>query len=334
MEKTIISFPQLGIEDITLDPVAIRIGGLEIRWYGILILLGLLTAVFFGTRKMKKFNHTIDDVLDLLIVTVPSALVGCRLYYCAFNWGYYSKNPLKIITGITEGGLAFYGGLIGAVLAGLIVMKVKKMNIPAILDLYITQFPIAQAIGRWGNFINGEAYGGVTDLPWGMTIANEKNGVYATSVHPCFLYESLWNVVGFVLLYIHLDRRKFNGQNALLYLLWYGFGRFFIEGLRSDSLWIGGENEGLRVSRVLSAVMVVAAIVLLILIPILKKRRQAAMAVAGEGYESIVGASSLEQEPVDGQDRAVSFSEETDTANRMDTVQEVPDIADTPEETE
>lgn len=293
-EKTIVSFPQLGIEDVVLDPVALEIGSLQIRWYGILILLGLLAAVFFGTRKMKKFDHTIDDVLDMLIITVPSAIVGCRLYFCAFKWDYYSKHPLEIITGITQGGLAFYGGLIGAVLAGLIVMKVKKMNIPAILDLYITQFPIAQAIGRWGNFINGEAYGGTTDLPWAMTIANE-NGAYATSVHPTFLYESLWNLLGFILLYIHLDRRKFNGQNALLYLLWYGTGRFFIEGLRSDSLWIGVEGEGIRVSQLLSAIMVVVAVVLLILIPILKKKRDDALAVAGNAYVSIVGDLSVEE---------------------------------------
>lgn len=269
-EQTIVGFPKLGIENITMNPVALQIGKLSVRWYGILILLGVLTAVFFGTRKMKKFNHTFDDVLDILIFALPCAIVGCRLYYCAFAWDQFKDDPIRIITGITQGGLAFYGGAIGATVAGVIVMKVKKLNIPATLDLYITQFPIAQAIGRWGNFVNGEAYGYHTELPWGMTV---ENRVEAMPVHPTFLYESLWNVIGFVLLYRHLDRRKFDGQNALLYLVWYGVGRFFIEGLRSDSLWIGSEGDGIRVSQLLSLVMVVVAVALLIAIPLIKRKR-------------------------------------------------------------
>ncbi len=309
-EKTIVSFPEFGIKDFVMDPVALEIGKIQIRWYGILILLGLITAVFFGMRKMKNFNHTVDDVLDLLIVAVPSAIVGCRLYYCAFKWRYYSEHPLEIITGITQGGLAFYGGLIGAVLAGVIVMKIKKMNIPAILDLYITQFPIAQAVGRWGNFVNGEAYGGKTDLPWAMTVA-DQNGAYAESVHPTFLYESLWNVLGFILLYRHLDHRKFNGQNALLYLLWYGIGRFFIEGLRSDSLWIGEENEGIRVSQLLSGIFVLVAVVLLIVIPLWKKKRDAALAVAEGEYIPVFA-----DQPVDTADTpAVDVTEPSAMSN-------------------
>ena len=287
-EKITVGFPKLGITGFDMDPVALRLGSVEIRWYGILILLGLLTAVFFGTRKMKKFDHTFDDVLDLLIFSVPAGIIGCRLYYCAFRWDYYKNDPIKIITGIFDGGLAFYGGLIGAVLAALIVMKVKKMNIPAILDLYITQFPIAQAIGRWGNFVNGEAYGGHTDLPWGMTIAQRSDAI--EPVHPTFLYESLWNLIGFIWLYKHIDHRKFNGQNALLYLLWYGLGRTFIEGLRTDSLYIG--NTGIRVSQLLSAIMVVVSIVLLIVLPHVKKARDARLAAAGE-YESVLGDESL-----------------------------------------
>lgn len=282
---TVIGFPKLGITGIEIDPVAIRLGEIEIRWYGILILLGLLTAVFFGMRKMKNFNHTVDDMLDLLIITVPCAIIGCRLYFCACKWEeYYKDRPLEIITGITEGGLAFYGGLIGAVLAGLIVMKVKKMNIPAILDLYITQFPIAQAIGRWGNFVNGEAYGGETSLPWGMTVADRVDAI--NPVHPTFLYESLWNIGVFIILYKHIDKRRFNGENALLYLLLYGLGRVWIEGLRSDSLYIEGTN--IRISQLLSAIMVIVAIALLILIPIMKKRMAEAKVKANAEYVPMV----------------------------------------------
>ena len=291
MDTTIIGFPKLGITGIEIDPVAISFGSIEIRWYGILILLGLLTAVFFGMRKMKNFNHSVDDMLDLLIITVPSAIVGCRLYFCAFNWDYYKHRPLEIITGITDGGLAFYGGLIGAVLAGLIVMKVKKMNIPAIFDLYITQFPIAQAIGRWGNFVNGEAYGGHTSLPWGMTV-NRTDAI--DPVHPTFLYESLWNICVFIILYKHIDKRRFNGENALLYLLLYGLGRVWIEGLRADSLYIG--NTNIRVSQLLSAVMVITAAALLIFIPYLKKKREEKLVVEQSEYVSIMEKSAFEKD--------------------------------------
>ena len=285
IEQTVVGFPKLGIENITMNPVAVDFGKLSIRWYGILILLGVLTAVFFGTRKMKHFDHTFDDVLDILIFALPSAVIGCRLYYCAFAWDQFKDNPLRIITGWADGGLAFYGGLIGGTLAGLIVMLVKKMNIPAILDLYITQFPIAQAIGRWGNFVNGEAYGAHTDLPWGMTVANR---IEQMPVHPTFLYESLWNLLGFILLYLHLTHRKFNGQNALMYLAWYGFGRFFIEGLRADSLWIGtpgtspwfgAPGQGIRVSQMLSLILFTVSVVLLIIIPVIKKKRDARRAI-------------------------------------------------------
>ncbi len=292
MEETVvIGFPKLGITDIEIDPVALRLGSIEIRWYGILILLGVLVATFFGMRKKKNFNHTTDDMLDILLVTLPCAIIGCRLYFCAFKWDYYKNNPLEIITGITEGGLAFYGGLIGAVVSGLIVMKVKKLNIPAILDLYITQFPIAQAIGRWGNFMNGEAYGGLTDLPWGMTV----NGY--GPVHPTFLYESLWNVGVFIILYLHLDHRRFNGQNALMYLLLYGLGRAWIEGLRADSLYIG--DTGIRVSQLLSVVVVLISAALLIMIPIIKKKRDLAAAVAGADYVPIVSDESASVEPLE-----------------------------------
>ena len=301
-DLTIVSFPKLGIENITINPVVLQIGRLSIRWYGIIILLGVLTAVFFGMRKMKKFGHTVDDVMDMLIFTLPSAVIGCRLYYCAFAWDQFKDDPLRIITGWQDGGLAFYGGLIGATLAGLIVMKVKKMNIPAILDLYITQFPIAQAIGRWGNFANGEAYGYHTELPWGMTVANR---VEAMPVHPTFLYESLWNLIGFIILYNHLDHRKFNGQNALMYLGWYGLGRFFIEGLRSDSLWIGKPDEGIRVSQLLSLIMVVVAVTLLIVIPIVKKKREARLAVEG------ISLVTDENAPAPFEDEAAPETDET-----------------------
>ena len=182
----------------------------------------------------------------------------CRLYYVFFSWDFYSSHPDKIFA-IHDGGLAIYGGLIGALLGGCIIAKILKLNIPAILDVASLGFLIGQGIGRWGNFINQEAFGTETNLPWGMMSEN-TGGV---TVHPCFLYESLWCLLGFVLLHFFSKKfQKYYGQIFLLYLVWYGFERMIVEGLRTDSLYTPFLN--LRVSQILSAVVMIAGIVMLI----------------------------------------------------------------------
>lgn len=250
MQNTI-AFPGLFDGTLTLDRVAFTLFGQDIMWYGVIIGTGFLLAALYGICRAREFGFDADFVLDLLIVCLPAAILGARLYYVAFRWNYYGAH-LSEIFNIRGGGLAIYGGLIGAILAGCLVCKFRKKRILPPLDLASLGFLIGQSIGRWGNFVNCEAFGGATSLPWGMSI----NG--GVPVHPTFLYESLWNALGFLLLHKYSKKRRFDGELFLLYLIWYGFGRMLIEGLRTDSLYIGA--TGIRVSQLLSAVLFAAAL--------------------------------------------------------------------------
>lgn len=255
----IVQFPKLGWE-FTVNDTALQIGSFSIKWYGVIIGIGFLLAILYGFQNAKNVNVNSDKLLDAIIWGLIGGVVGARLYYVIFYPGdKYIQNPLEIFK-IHSGGLAFYGGLIGALIAAIIVAKVKKMNIPALLDLVALGFLIGQGIGRWGNFVNQEAFGTVTDLPWGMSSINTGN----QPVHPCFLYESLLCIVGFVLLHFFTRKfRRYDGQTFILYVIWYGFIRFFIEGLRTDSLYLFGTD--LRVSQVVSGLAVIAGIALLVL---------------------------------------------------------------------
>ncbi|MBQ6809682.1 MAG: prolipoprotein diacylglyceryl transferase [Clostridia bacterium] len=255
----IISFNKLGIFDLEIDKVAISniFGtGLDIYWYAIIITLGMVLAIGFCMWQSKKFGFTSDDILDVCLWGIPAALIGARLYFVIFMWDRF--NTLWEMINFRNGGLAIYGGVIAAFLTGLIFCLVKKKNVLALFDLASFGFFIGQSIGRWGNFVNAEAYGSVTDLPWGMSIND------AAPVHPTFIYESLWNLVGFlVALFIIKRIRKENGEIFCFYMGWYGLGRAFIEGLRQDSLKVFGV---FRVSQVLGLVFFIGAIVLFILI--------------------------------------------------------------------
>lgn len=258
-----VTFPKLGLEFL-INSTAFSIGSFEVKWYGVIIATGLLLAVLYGMKRAPYFGVDPDKLLDAIIVGVLCAVVGARLYYVAFTWDYFKDDPLRIITDFHEGGLAIYGGIIGGLLGGGIVAKVKKINVFACLDLAALGFLIGQGIGRWGNFTNQEAFGTPTDLPWGMASANTGN----IAVHPCFLYESLWCLAGFVLLHYFSKRFvKFKGQIFLMYLVWYGLERTFVEGLRTDSLYLPFNIFGYtpRVSQLLSALLVVAGIALLII---------------------------------------------------------------------
>ncbi len=253
---TTVSFPNLfGGFDINVSRVAFSIFSIDIYWYGLIIGIGFALAVFLALRNSKRHGIEEDDVINILLIAVPIAIIFARLFYVAF----YSKNWtfLEIIN-IRDGGLAIYGGIIGGFGAGAVYAKIKKLNFLALGDLGGPYFALAQAIGRWGNFVNQEAFGYNTNLPWGMTsipITNELNIMAAKGidvnpylpVHPTFLYESIWNVLVFTLLIILSRRKKFNGQIFCLYMALYGFGRMFIEGLRTDSLMLGG----IRVSQLI-----------------------------------------------------------------------------------
>lgn len=269
-----ITFPNLGIE-INPDQIAIKaesmkkiLGfGKDIYWYGIIIAVGFLLAVVYGLRRAKDFGLNDDNILDMLFVAVPTAIICARLYYCIFEWKHFSHDPISVLY-IWEGGLAIYGGVIGAVVSVLIFSKIKKMPFGIYGDVGGLGLLIGQMIGRWGNFINREAHGSVTNSFFKMGLETIDGVVY---YHPTFLYESVWNLVGFIALHFYSKRRKFDGEIFLLYIAWYGLGRSWIEGLRTDSLYFFG--TGIRTSQLLAILSLVAALVVLVYMYVVKKPR-------------------------------------------------------------
>lgn len=276
----VVSFPGLGLE-FELNRVAFNLFGKDVYWYGVIIAVGFILAVFYGCRRAAPFGVDQDKVIDMLFFAVPAALIGARAYYVIFYLDLYLDDAGRFEWGkaiaVWDGGLAIYGGIIAAVLAAAIYCKVRKQPFWSYADCGAYGFLIGQLIGRWGNFMNVEAYGGVTELPWRMCstkiarelLAEGQIGAEAyerildgtLGVHPTFLYESLWNLLGLVLLILLFRKgRKFNGQVFLCYVIWYGAGRTVIEGLRTDSLYLFG--TGLRISQVIGILSVVAAALL------------------------------------------------------------------------
>lgn len=263
-----VSFPGLGIA-VNVKDIAFRVFGWPIHWYGIIIACGFLLAVLYCTRRAESYGIRQDDVMDLLIYAVPLCILGARLYYVIFYLDLYRRSDGSLDFGamvrIWDGGLAIYGGIIAAILTLLVFCKVRKLPFLAFADLGSFGMLIGQMVGRWGNFVNVEAYGGPTTLPWRMGIYDTVGGVYQyLEVHPTFLYESLWNLLGFLLLALVVDkRRKFDGQIFFSYIAWYGLGRTWIEGLRTDSLYLF--STGLRVSQALALVSFALAAVVLVI---------------------------------------------------------------------
>lgn len=256
-----VEFPGLGIH-FTINPVAFSIGSLTIKWYGVIIAIGFLLAFTYVMSSCKKFRMDQDKLIDTVIIGMIGGIVGARAYYVLFDTSnQFVNDPISVFY-IWQGGLAIYGGIIGGMLCGALVAKLRKISVPAMLDLASLGFLIGQSIGRWGNFVNQEAFGGPTTFPWGMS--SEATAMVASGpVHPCFLYESLWCLLGFILLHIFSRKyRRYDGQVLILYLVWYGIGRFFIEGLRTDSLIT--PVLPLRVSQLVAAGTVLVGIILLI----------------------------------------------------------------------
>ena len=251
-----ISFPFLGLE--MNPPRTFSLGPLTIHLYGIAIGLGLILAVIYACRRSKEFGLKEDDILDGVLWITPFAIICARIYYVAFSWKDYADNPLSVFA-IWEGGIAIYGSVIGAVIGVIVLCKVKKLKIATVLDITLLGFFIGQILGRWGNFFNREAFGAETDSFFRMGLYNTVTGSWEY-YHPTFLYESVWNLVGFILLHFLSKRRKYDGQIALGYCAWYGLGRCFIEGLRVDSLYWGP----FRVSQVLAGLTCVAASTILL----------------------------------------------------------------------
>ena len=252
-----ISFPGLGIE---IDPTrAFSLGPLNIHMYGLIIACGLIAAVLYACRRSKQFGLKEDDIIDGVLWVTPFAILCARVYYCVFSWDMYKDNPISMLY-IWEGGLAIYGGVLGAILGVVVFCKCKKISVAALLDLVALGFLIGQSAGRWGNFFNREAFGAPTESFLRMGLFNNFTGA-VEYYHPTFLYESVWNLCGFVLLHILSKKRRYDGQIALGYAAWYGLGRAMIEGLRMDSLWWGP----FRVSQLLAAVSCSAAVTVLVI---------------------------------------------------------------------
>ena len=270
LKNITVSFPGLGIDNFDLGNVAFTIGeSFEVMWYGVVIALGMLMAIGYAAFRCKQSGISIDDLTDIAIFTILFG-VGARLYYVAF-----SPNQFKTIwdvLNLRSGGLAIYGGIIAGAITIFVCCLVKKISWRKLFDCVGPGVMIAQAMGRWGNFFNGEAYGGLVQeghplyfLRMGL-ISRNTYGDFGTYdmvyVHPTFLYESLWNILGFILINIFFKKKKFDGQNALYYFAWYGFGRMFIEGLRTDALYIG--DTGIRVSQLLGFLLFAVATALIV----------------------------------------------------------------------
>lgn len=259
-----VKFPGTGI-NVNVDPVAFKIGSMEVYWYGILIALALVLCVVLALKQAKSLNFPEGLVYDTILLIIPCAIVGARIYYVACNWDYY-KGDWKLIFDVRAGGLAVYGGVILVFLGAMLMCYIRKIPFKELADYCVVYLPLGQAIGRWGNFFNQEAFGTTTTLPWGMTSSTVESYlrmncptlVPTMPVHPTFLYESIADlIIFFILIYIR-KHSKTPFETTCVYFALYGTARFFIEGLRTDSLYIGHTN--IRISQLLSLIFVVAAL--------------------------------------------------------------------------
>ncbi len=272
----LVQFPGLGLE-FNINRVAFTIGGLGVYWYGVLIATGFLLALVFAFRYAVDFGIDADRLVDVVLVGSVCAVICARAYYVIFSPVPYESFADMI--DIRQGGLAIYGGVIGAAVFGGLACKWRKLPILPTFDLVAMGFLIGQSIGRWGNFVNQEAFGSNTSLPWGMysqatasylsswqTVLAQDGVIVDPSmpVHPTFLYESIWCAVGFFALWAYMKKRRFNGEIALMYAAWYGAGRFWIEGLRTDSLMLPGMT--LRVSQLIALISVLAAVAAIVIV--------------------------------------------------------------------
>ena len=318
MKDMPVSFPGLfGDWELNIDPVAIHIGH-GIYWYGIILAIAMLAGLYLCMKQAKHYGLTEDNVMDMVLWAVPCCIIGARLYYVLFNLELYRRTDGSLdwaaMVRIWDGGLAIYGTVIVGVIVALIYTKRHKIPFFAMGDLAVMGLLLGQIIGRWANFINREAFGTETTLPWRMKLW--LTSFYSVEVHPTFLYESLWNLVGLLLiLFIVSKGRRFDGENTWFYFLWYGLGRSWIEGLRTDSLYLFNWElfgQRIRVSQALSMVMVVVAAVMLFYNIKIKKRSpeslwvnqveaEKARAAAAEAEDAVLAETLLNEEPTQGE---------------------------------
>lgn len=311
---------------IPINDTAFNIGGFEVKWYGLIICLAVILCIVLGLKACNKHDLTQDDVLDYILFAIPAAMLGARLYYVIFEWEKYADEPLSALF-VWEGGLAIYGGVIGALIALLCVAKYKKQSFIRVAGFAMPYIILGQAIGRWGNFFNQEAFGCNTTLPWGMTgneiseWVNEQaaKGVegysIGTLVHPTFLYESLWCFAAFAFMMVYRKKwEKHEGESLCIYMILYGIERTFVEGLRTDSLYLDDGNI-IRVSQLLSAILVIVGIALFIDIKIKQKKAAYENSVTGEDSEITGGLENIveimqTQEEADSEESEISKENE------------------------
>ena len=296
---TNIAFPGLGIEQFTVDKIAVSIGRIEIRWYAIMITMGMMLAFLYAGWRAKREDMVFDDVIDIGLVTVVLGVIGARAYYVLTTLGQFDYSSFMKVIAVWEGGLAIYGGIIGGCVGVLVTCYFKKKNWRRAFDMITPGVMLAQAIGRWGNFFNGEAYGypikEVTHyyffntehlLPSGegtlfnalrMGVSHNNGSIY-NYYHPTFFYECIWNLIGFVIINLLYKKKRFDGQVALMYFTWYGFGRMLIEGFRTDSLYIPGTT--LRISQCLGFACFIVGGALLAVLLILSCKQKTAPVIA------------------------------------------------------
>jgi len=273
MNYNTVSFPGLGIGEFTIDPTAFKItDNITIEWYAIIICVGILLAFFACDRLAKRFGVVSDHILDVLLISLPAGFVGARVWYILGDLD--SFDSFMDMIAVWNGGLAIYGGIFGGCLAAYFVCRFKKISFLNMLDLAAIGFMIGQCVGRWGNFTNGEAFGGETDWFCRMGLNNSLTHHKTLFVHPTFLYESLWNLIGFIIANIIFKKRQYDGQIFLFIFAWYGFGRMFIEGLRTDSLYGSFFGIQFRVSQVLAALIFAACLFFIIYFAVKKPKKQ------------------------------------------------------------
>lgn len=256
-----IAFPKFGLE-FNIDPILIHYGHGGVHWYGIIIAVAVVLALLLCSRLYRGRGGDPEVLLDLLLWVLPLGIAGARLYYVIFSWADFRDNPWSIVE-IWGGGLAIYGGIIAGIITAFIFCRIKGLSFLELADVCVPGVILGQCMGRWGNFVNGEAHGGATSLPWGMTV--NGGGPY----HPTFLYESLWSLIGLIILIILVKKCLPRGVCFFTYAAWYGLGRFFIEGLRTDSLYV---LPGVRVSQIVAAASVALGVTGIIITAVKSRR--------------------------------------------------------------
>ncbi len=310
---TYVSFPGFRIPPFHMDPVVFSLGPLSVRWYGLIITCGMIFAVLLAIKHAKIEKVKTDDIVDLALYLIIFGVIGARLYYVIMKLDQYIVSEgsflhnlgrtLYNIVAVWEGGLAIYGGIIGGAITIFVFARKKKIRFPVLFDIVSPSVMLGQIIGRWGNFVNVEAHGGETTLPWRMGILTSLDGgnsfIAESYVHPTFLYESLWNLIGLVFLLIFYKRKKYHGQILLMYITWYGFGRMLIEGLRTDSLYVGE----MRISQFIGFASFITGTIVLIYEAFKHKKRLS----ASSDYEPVYSKS----EKITASDKSTASTNDT-----------------------